>query len=227
MSGEQDMDMDMGLSCNTPQVLEDVPNWVQPEALNPVEVTNAALSRVWEQQQQPQQQVQASSQPERHRDITVKVHIRRPEKDSWAYLGRGIVTHEQVGQSTRIIVKSASTHKTMTVFNEGIPLQAERRGNFVVIGCVDGNRVISWSLNALNNSDTLRLLATIELACCTTKHPIADPRIHTLYRRRISRIIKDDRKRRHKRRRDQDALVDAFARTGLEAVSGPVPAGSP
>lgn len=26
-------------------------------------------------------------------------------------------------------------------------LQAEKRGNFVVLGCVEGSRVISWSLN--------------------------------------------------------------------------------
>jgi len=26
-------------------------------------------------------------------------------------------------------------------------LQAEKRGNFVVIGCVDQNKVVSWSLN--------------------------------------------------------------------------------
>ena len=30
---------------------------------------------------------------------------------------------------------------------QGAPLQAERRGNFVVIGCVEGSRVVSWSLN--------------------------------------------------------------------------------
>ncbi|EMD42132.1 hypothetical protein CERSUDRAFT_110680 [Gelatoporia subvermispora B] len=226
MTGEQDMDMDMELVGNTPQVQQDTPSWVQNEAANPVEVMNSTLSRVWEQHPPTQQQVQPASQPERARDIVVKVHIRRPEKDSWAYLGRGIVSQEQIGQSTRIIVKSASTHKIMTVFGEGIPLQAERRGNFIVIGCVDGNRVVSWSLNALNNSDTLRLLASIELACCTTKHPVADPRIHAVYRRRIARIIKDDRKRRHKRRRDQDALVTAFARTALEATSEPVSAGS-
>lgn len=29
------------------------------------------------------------------RDISVKVHIRRPDKDSWAYLGRGLVSQEQ------------------------------------------------------------------------------------------------------------------------------------
>ena len=26
-------------------------------------------------------------------------------------------------------------------------LQAEKRGNFVVIGCVENSRVVSWSLN--------------------------------------------------------------------------------
>lgn len=212
------MDMEMEVpAANEPSVQQELPSWMHPGVSNATEVINTTLARVWEQQQQPQPQVQPQPQPERHREIIVKVHIRRPEKDSWAYLGRGIVTQENVGQSTRIVVKSASTHKTMTVFGEGIPLQAERRGNFVVVGCVDGNRVVSWSLNALNNSDTLRLLASIELACSATKYPIADPRIHTIYRRRIARIIKDDRKRRHKRRRDQDALVDAFARTGLEA----------
>lgn len=28
-------------------------------------------------------------------------------------------------------------------------LQAEKRGNFVVVGCVEGSRVISWSLNVI------------------------------------------------------------------------------
>jgi hypothetical protein len=36
------------------------------------------------------------------RDIQVKVHIRRPEKDSWAYLGRALVSQEVVGQSSRV-----------------------------------------------------------------------------------------------------------------------------
>jgi hypothetical protein len=26
-------------------------------------------------------------------------------------------------------------------------LQAEKRGNFVVVGCIDGPKVVSWSLN--------------------------------------------------------------------------------
>ena len=32
-------------------------------------------------------------------------------------------------------------------YDQSSDLQAEKRGNFVVIGCVDGSRVISWSLN--------------------------------------------------------------------------------
>jgi hypothetical protein len=36
------------------------------------------------------------------RDIQVKVHIRRPERDSWVYMGRGIVTQEVTGHSSRV-----------------------------------------------------------------------------------------------------------------------------
>ena len=40
------------------------------------------------------------------RDIPVKVHIRRPERDTWAYMGRGIVSQEISGQSSRVGVSS-------------------------------------------------------------------------------------------------------------------------
>lgn len=30
------------------------------------------------------------------------MHIRRPEKDSWVYLGRALVSQEVVGQSSRV-----------------------------------------------------------------------------------------------------------------------------
>jgi hypothetical protein len=36
------------------------------------------------------------------RDIQVKVHIRRPERDSWVYMGRGLVTQEITGHSSRV-----------------------------------------------------------------------------------------------------------------------------
>ncbi|KAK0208081.1 hypothetical protein DFS33DRAFT_1271434 [Desarmillaria ectypa] len=152
---------------------------------------------------------------ENFRDIQVKVHIRRPERDSWVYLGRGIVSQEVVGHSSRIVVRNLSSNKVITSFGEGTDLQAERRGNFVVIGCVEGARVVSWSLNALNNSDTLRLIASIELACYKSKQALTDPRLHSKTRRRIERVIKDDRRKRHRRRKDQEALVDAFAKQNL------------
>ena len=59
---------------------------------------------------------------------------------------------------------------------------------------------------------------------------MVDPVMHGAFRRRVARIIKDDRRRRHRRRKDQDSMVAAFARTGLgggmdaeeDSESGPV-----
>ncbi|KAJ3535254.1 hypothetical protein NMY22_g6570 [Coprinellus aureogranulatus] len=113
------------------------------------------------------------------------------------------------------VVRSQTSGKVIAEFDETSDLQAEKRGNFVVIGLVDGPRVVSWSLNALNNSETLRLLACIELACYRCKQAIADPRNHVKTRRRIERVIKDDRRRRHRRRKDQEAMIDAFAKQTL------------
>ncbi|KAF9481017.1 hypothetical protein BDN70DRAFT_876893 [Pholiota conissans] len=165
------------------------------------------------------------------REIQVKVHVRTPGKDTWAYQGRGVVTQEISGHSSRVVVRPLSGGKPIATFSEASDLQAEKRGNFVVIGCVDGNRVISWSLNALNNSETLRLLASIELACYKCKQAVTDPRVHTKARRKIERLIKDDRRKRHRRRKDQEAMIDAFARQNLSTdqptqEAGPPPAAS-
>jgi len=158
----------------------------------------------------------AASSRDNFRDIQVKVHIRKPDRDSWVYLGRGLVTQEITGHSSRVVVRAVSTGKVMAIFSEGSDLQAEKRGNFVVIGCVEGSRVVSWSLNALNNSETIRLLASIELACYRCKQALADPRLHSKARRRIERVIKDDRRRRHRRRKDQEAMIDAFAKQTID-----------
>ncbi|KAH7913022.1 hypothetical protein BJ138DRAFT_1147067 [Hygrophoropsis aurantiaca] len=155
------------------------------------------------------------------RDIQVKVHIRRPESDSWSYLGRALVSQEVVGQASRVVVRSLSSGKILVVFGEVTDLQAEKRGNFVVVGCIEGARVISWSLNALNNSETLRLLASIELACYRCKLAVVDPRTHSKSRRRIERAIKDDRRRRHRRRKEQDSMIDAFSKQKLGEDSMP------
>ncbi|PPQ62837.1 hypothetical protein CVT24_000531 [Panaeolus cyanescens] len=151
------------------------------------------------------------------REIQVKVHIRKPERDAWLYLGRGVVTQEVSGHSSRVVVRNPATGKTMATFSEASDLQAEKRGNFVVIGCVDGSRVVSWSLNALSNSETLRLLASIELACYKCNQALMDPRLHNKSRRRIERLIKDDRRKRHRRRKDQEAMIDAFAKQNLSS----------
>ncbi|KAK1229655.1 3-keto-steroid reductase [Marasmius sp. AFHP31] len=164
---------------------------------------------------------------ENFRDIQVKVHIRRPERDSWVYMGRGLVSQEVHGHSSRVVVRTLNTNKLITQFGEGSDLQAEKRGNFVVIGCVEDGGVVSWSLNALNNSETLRLLASIELACYKCKNVLTDPRMAMRGRRKIERIIKEDRRRRHKRRKEQDALIDAFAKQDLSGGSAgdqPAPA---
>ncbi|KZT06013.1 uncharacterized protein LAESUDRAFT_654940 [Laetiporus sulphureus 93-53] len=169
----------------------------------------------------PRQQVRefaAPSPPPRdpYRDIPVKIHVRRPERDQWTYMGRGIVTQEGVGEPGQMPIRSASSRKILITWGAESAVQPERRGNFVVIGCVEGSRVVSWSLNTQNSSETLRLLASIELACSPRKHSPTESQ--SAFRRRVHRVIKDDRKRRHKRRKDQDAMVAAFARTALESA---------
>ena len=67
-----------------------------------------------------------------------------------------------------------------------------------------------------NNSETLKLLASIELACYRSRQALSDPKTHTKVRRRIERVIKEDRRRRHRRRREEDAMVEAFGRQHLE-----------
>ena len=66
------------------------------------------------------------------RDISVKMHIRRPDRDSWTYLGRGLISQEQsrIGEScgprlstpqltvVPSVVRSAATQKVMTTFGE-------------------------------------------------------------------------------------------------------------
>jgi hypothetical protein len=154
------------------------------------------------------------------RDIQVKVHLRTPGKDSWSYQGRAVVQQEILGHSSRVVVRPLNGGKPLTVFSDASDLQAEKRGNFVVIGCVEHGRVISWSLNALNNTETIRLLASIELACYKCKS-VTDPRSQGKSRRKIERLIKDDRRKRHRRRKDQEAMIDAFARQNLTTADQP------
>lgn len=74
---------------------------------------------------------------------------------------------------------------------------------------------------ALNNAETIRLLASIELACYRSMQATADPRGHYKSRRRVERAIKDDRRRRHKRRKEADSMVEAFAKQTIDTHNGP------
>ncbi|KIP11387.1 hypothetical protein PHLGIDRAFT_114521 [Phlebiopsis gigantea 11061_1 CR5-6] len=207
-----DMETDMNMTDNeAPSALPPPPPQVQPhqstdepQGMELAETSTPAASS---------SQTIAFNK-DKFREIPVKVHVRRPDRDTWAYVGRAIVSQEAFGQGTRIVVRAHVSRKVVTAFSEGASLQAEKRGNFVVVSCVEGGRVISWSLNALNNSETLRLLAIIELSCYTSKHTV-NPDVQHSHLRRIARVIKDDRRKRHRRRKDQDAMVAAFAKTGL------------
>ncbi|KZP16786.1 hypothetical protein FIBSPDRAFT_957685 [Athelia psychrophila] len=55
---------------------------------------------------------------ESFREIAVKVHIRRPEKDSWVYLGRALVSQEVVGQASRVVVRAVQSQKIIAIFGE-------------------------------------------------------------------------------------------------------------
>lgn len=88
-------------------------------------------------------------------------------------------------------------------------------------------RSCRYPVQALNHAETVRLLASIELAAYACKQAMADPALHSAIRRRIARVIKDDRRRRHKRRKEQDSMVAAFARTGLVEDSDAAPTGAP
>jgi len=108
-------------------------------------------------------------------------------------------------------VVRTGAEKVLATFGEHSDLQAERRGNFVVVACVVSDGVLSLSLNTINIADTLRLLASIEIACYRSKQLFADPVRYTSTRRKIERVIRDDRRKRHKRKRDEDTMVSAFA----------------
>ena len=226
------------------------------------------------------QSLMSTAPPQREpiRELCVKVHIRRPGKDSWTYLGRAFVSQEFSGHNSRVgedirsgpccvelthadvscahsrplcyfqqdhghLFRSEDIKDYQTKLSDDLyavnaqlsDLQAEKRGNFVVISCVEGAGVVSWSLNVrqhcfvslkqavlielrvqtMNNAETLKLLASIELACYRCRQALSDPKQHSKMRRRIERVIKEDRRKRHRRRRDEEAMVEAFERQQL------------
>jgi len=146
------------------------------------------------------------------RELQVKVHVRRHGKDMWTYVGRCTAAQEILGQSSRIVIRQISSGRVLAVFSELSDVQIEKRGNFIILATVEPEGVVSWSLNALNNSETLKLLASVELACYRCGLALSNPGLHGKVRRRIEKLVKEDRRRRHKRRREDDDLVTAFDR---------------
>jgi hypothetical protein len=80
-------------------------------------------------------QVTASREP--YREMHIKVHIRRPGRDSWSYIGRGTATQEILGHSSRVgkhrlecylegllhktlllVIRQTGTGKVLVVFSE-------------------------------------------------------------------------------------------------------------
>ena len=77
-------------------------------------------------------------------------------------------------------------------------------------------------MKALNNSETVRLLASIELTCDSRRYAANSPQL-SAHRRLVARMIKDDRRKRHRRRKETDNLVAAFERTGLDSAPADQP----
>lgn len=64
-------------------------------------------------------------------------------------------------------------------------------------------------------TDTLRLLASIELACYRSKQLFSDPKRYSSSRRKIERVIREDRRKRHRRKRDEEDMISAFGQQKL------------
>jgi len=149
------------------------------------------------------------------RNLSVKVHIRKAGRVAWKYIGRAIVQQEFSGQTSRVVIRSSTSGKVFTTFSEMSEIQADKRGNFIVVAAIESTGVTSWSLNTTNNSDALRLLASIELACYRCKQALLDPSRHTKTRRRIEKLVREDRRRRHEHKRVEDELVSAMLQQNL------------
>ncbi|CAG8754084.1 14181_t:CDS:2, partial [Acaulospora colombiana] len=96
--------------------------------------------------------------------IPAKMHVRRPGRDNWSYIGRVGVFQELTHKAPVVVVRLQSTDKVVVAFSEHSNISVDKRGNFVVIASVEPSGVVSYSLHAQTNNDALRLLASIELA---------------------------------------------------------------
>ncbi|PVG02144.1 hypothetical protein CPB86DRAFT_697606 [Serendipita vermifera] len=152
--------------------------------------------------------------------IPAKMHIRRPGRDNWSYIGRVGIFQELTHKAPVVVVRLQSTDKVVVAFSEHSNISVDKRGNFVVIASVEPSGVVSYSLHAQTNNDALRLLASIELAAYKLGSITGtENRQQTQLRRRIEKTIKEDRRRRHRRRKDDDALVAMLGSANLGSTA--------
>ncbi|KZW00637.1 hypothetical protein EXIGLDRAFT_720872 [Exidia glandulosa HHB12029] len=168
----------------------------------------------------PAQPASSSAVREPVRNLAVKVHIRKSGRVAWKYVGRAHAMQEFHGNSSRVVIRSVSSGKVLTTFSEMSDVQADKRGTFIVVASVESSGVTSWSLNAVNNSDALKLLASIELACYRCKQAILDPGRYNKSRRRIEKVVREDRRKRHNNKREEDELATAFGQQTIAADEG-------
>ncbi|KAG8835528.1 hypothetical protein FRC17_002757 [Serendipita sp. 399] len=155
--------------------------------------------------------------------IPAKMHIRRPGRDNWSYIGRVGIYQELSHKTPIVVVRLQSNDKTVTTFSEHSNISVDKRGNFIVVAAVEPAGVISYSLHAQTNNDALRLLESIELAAYKIGSIAGtENRQQVKMRKRIEKTIKDDRRRRHRRRKEDDALVAMLDSTSLEQTTAPV-----
>ncbi|CAG7846018.1 SubName: Full=Uncharacterized protein {ECO:0000313/EMBL:CCA69252.1} [Serendipita indica DSM 11827] len=161
---------------------------------------------------------QEDARDEEHSDrIPAKMHIRRPGRDNWSYVGRVGVYQELTPKTPIVVVRLQSNDKTIATFSESSNISVDKRGNFIVIASVEPAGVISYSLHAQTNNDALRLLASIELAAYKLGSVSGtENRAQSKLRRKIERTIREDRRKRHKRRKDDDMLVAMLGNASLD-----------
>jgi len=85
---------------------------VAPPELNKESATSNSLNNNALPTTSTQSQVR-----EMYRQLPVRVHVRRPGKDNWMYIGRATVSHEVMGQTSLVVVRTGA-EKVLVTFGE-------------------------------------------------------------------------------------------------------------
>ncbi|KIM26000.1 hypothetical protein M408DRAFT_34059, partial [Serendipita vermifera MAFF 305830] len=85
--------------------------------------------------------------------IPAKMHVRRPGRDNWSYIGRVGIFQELTHKAPIVVVRLQSNDKVVATFSENSNISVDKRGNFIVVASVEPAGVISYSLHAQTNND--------------------------------------------------------------------------